>query len=108
MTARKAKKISLEIWRYLAEHPDIERKYHLPERLYNKIAGLECFCPLCELFYGENENAICPGCPLKRCNEGSTYERWFCAPSAKARQKYAQKIVDVIEAWRPKEKRNDG
>lgn len=32
MTKEKAKKLTLEVWRYLAEHPEIDIKQDLPKK----------------------------------------------------------------------------
>ena len=97
MTTRQAKKVSLEIWRYLAKHPEIDTKDNLPDILYNKVKELRSLCPLCELF--QRAGAICPRCPLKRCDEGSDYELWYHARSPEERALYAPKIVKAIKSW---------
>jgi len=104
MTPKKAKELSLEVWRYLAEHPEIREKRNLPQEIYKKIEGLLCSCPLCELLYGCR--AVCPKCPLGRCNENSYFYIWANTYSYenKARQSAAQKIVAAIEAWEPEER----
>ena len=110
MTAREAKKLSLKIWRYLAKHPECRKKSDIPEKLLKKVADMRYYCPLCELFY--RNYADCPCCPIGRCNMGSWYHKWYNAdvlsPDPKlARKEAAQKIVEIIKAWKPKEKRND-
>jgi hypothetical protein len=35
MTPIKAKELTLEVWSYLAEHPEIQRKVDLPEYLWS-------------------------------------------------------------------------
>ena len=96
MTKLEAKELSLEVWRYLAEHS--VSKFYLPDSIYNKIKDLDNHCPLCELFY--NCDCICPDCPLQRCGEGSLYDHWINSDERKIN---AQKIVEVIEAWEPEE-----
>jgi len=65
MTKQEAKELSLEVWRYLAEHPEISSKANLPEPLFDKIKVMMNQCPLCELPPKE----FCKGqkCPLNRC-----------------------------------------
>ena len=96
MTKQEAKELSLEVWRYLAKHP--VRKFYLPDKIHNKIKDLPNDCPLCELFY--NEDCICHGCPLQRCDDDSLYDRWV---NSDEREIDAQKIVEVIEAWNTEE-----
>jgi hypothetical protein len=107
MTKQEAKELSLEVWRYLAEHPEIEDKAHLPDYLWRKIMRLPGFCPLCDLFKPLNiPPNECPCCPLKSCNQG-LYRRWNYTTHDKngiaIRKEAAQEIVKAIEAWDPEE-----
>ena len=111
MTLKEAKTLSLEVWRYFAEHPEIEFKKHLPEDMYSKIVPCRHLCPLCDLFnYVDTvswQEKCREGCPLNIPHGGcfapkSFYQHWSKAMSDEARQKYAQKIVDAIEAWEEK------
>jgi len=101
MTPKEAKELSLEVWRYLAEHPEIRRKKELPQEIYEKIDDSLWECPLCKLFY--DFPAVCPKCPLERCDRGSDYSNWCNTHSYEenARREAAQKIVAAIEAWEP-------
>ena len=101
MTQQEAKEISLEVWEYLEAHPEIDRKTELPKKILKKINGLFLRCPLCCFIY--KKHAICPNCPLKRCNTGSLYSTWIHAFNPIERQKAASKIVELIKAWEPKE-----
>ena len=92
-TPQEAKELSLEVWRYLAEHPDMNSKYQLPTDLFLKIANMECCCPLCELF------RECFACPLESCGTDSLYDDWNQSDDEAERQAAAQKIVEAIEAW---------
>ena len=96
MTAREAKELSPEVWRYLAAHPETDSKRCLPDNLFSKIRRMDGNCPLCELYRG----SICPKCPLKTCKTGSPYDKWFWGDE-NDRRAAAQKIVDAIEAWEP-------
>jgi hypothetical protein len=102
MTPYEAKALSLEVWRYLAEHPEIGKKELLPDEFYEKIENLTCECPLCDLYRSEKIEPICPKCPLGRCDEGSFFLMWLYG-FGEARQAAAQKIVAAIEAWEPEE-----
>jgi hypothetical protein len=101
MTSHEAKELSLEVWRYLAEHPEIDEKGNLPVKLYKKIKEFLNECPLCD-----HKKILCfkaPGrieCPLKGCG---IHKMWLYAENNEDRQAAAQKIVDAIEAWEPKE-----
>jgi hypothetical protein len=98
MTPRKAKKLSIEIWTFLSEHPECDSKYYLPTKLLKKVDKLPFKCPLCALFY--EDGAICLQCPLKRCNNGSDYGRWE-RESFEGKKKHATKILEAIKAWEP-------
>ena len=101
MTAQKAKKLSLEVWRFMAEHPETSSKYDLPAELFCKIIWYTAKCPLCELFSSPDG---CVGCPLKFCDgKNALYYKWNQSITEETRKKYAQKIVDAIEAWKPEE-----
>jgi len=101
ITPKEAKELTLEIWRYLRDHPEITCKSYLPDKLRSKIQYLKHTCPLCELFRGKNEHPDCSLCPLKSCHYGSMYNDWTWAPYKvlECRQKAAAKIVELVEAW---------
>jgi hypothetical protein len=106
MTQKEAKKLTLELWRYLAEHPEIMFKKSVPYYLYHKIAILKEMCPLCELF----SNKGCSGCPLNMAGEEcpdiySAYTRWRCAKieDLETRKATAERIVEIVSAWEPGE-----
>lgn len=97
---RLARELSMEIWKYLYEHPWIDSKSNLPDELYNKIEKYENDCPLCELFWDlEHEcDLLCPfsNCP---CYEpDSLYRKWAAADSSN-RAYWAYKIFDKIRNW---------
>jgi len=97
MTKQEAKELSLEVWRYLAEHPEIENEEDLPEELFAKIDGMSCNCPI-------SETVLCLNCPLVSCsNENTMYGIWYHAKNFSTRRAAAQKIVAAIEAWEAEE-----
>jgi uncharacterized Zn finger protein (UPF0148 family) len=103
MTKLKAKSLSLEVWRYFVEHPEMEIKENLPGELYSKIKFLHNRCPLCELFHVLG-SVSCPGCPLSgrscSCNsKGQSYNRWRVAKTPEKRREAAEEIVRRVEAW---------
>jgi hypothetical protein len=105
MTKAEAKEISLEVWGYLAEHPECDHKRKVPDDIYSKIKDCDSECPLCEM-YSEN---ICRGCVLDAAGEGcfnidsAWYKWWIDAPleeeGNEARAAAAKRIVSIIEAW---------
>jgi hypothetical protein len=109
MTKQEAKELSLEVWRYLADHPEIGDKFDLPTSILGKIVDLVYDCPLCELFH--NPDIFCPGCPLSGenyycCTLGEAYERWWAERIFNSKPgiaEAAQEIVRRIEAWEVEE-----
>ena len=100
MTQAEAKRITLEIHRYLVEHPELTNKEYLPSELWNKIKDLPNCCPLCEIFC--DQDLTCPGCPLAddtrfRCKP------WRLIEPDSERKEYAKLVVDFVSAWEPKE-----
>jgi hypothetical protein len=105
MTQKEAKELSLELWTYLAAHPECRKKNHVPERLYSKIEMIWAQCPLCEIF---NDDDDCEGCPLKiagcKCDlEGSPWNEWIgsAIKETDKRKQAAERIVQIISAWEP-------
>ncbi len=102
MTKRQAKKLTLEVWRYLAEHGEISLKIKLPPKILNKISGMNAMCPLCEYFF-EIERTLCRGgCPLnEKCiGRNGLYQKWVDAVDEKTRAAAALAIVRKVEAWK--------
>ena len=103
MTPQEAKEVTLEVWGYLKEHPEIRRKRDLPDELWEKIYYIKQRCPLCELYW--QNGAVCPRCPLKNCAEGSPFMDWlhaYCSDeSFDIRRDAATKIVETLKAWEP-------
>lgn len=96
MTKKYAKKLSLEVWEYLRDHPEIKCKRDLPSRLYKKIELLSCNCPLCELFIEDD----CMNCPLEECFSGASFfDKWGRSTRKSNRARHASKIVEKIKAW---------
>jgi hypothetical protein len=99
MNNKRAKEITLEVWRFRCNNPD---KTDLPIYLRDKIKDFLNTCPLCELF--EDQTDGCPGCPLgeaKECYETkqSAYYRWSHADTDDERRVSAGRIVEVVEQW---------
>jgi hypothetical protein len=107
MTQKEAKELTLELWRYLAEHPWIISKSSVPYYLYFKICNLKERCPLCELF---SNFRGCSGCPLDAAGEycrdfDSAYFRWCRAKieTSASRKAAAGRIAEIVSAWEPEE-----
>jgi len=100
MTEKESKELTIEVWTYLAEHPEIRRKYELPKILYEKIKDLELKCPLCELFF----EYACTGCPLATtgdcCMDGGVYHCWYNAETPEDRSTAAWGIVNIVKEWK--------
>jgi hypothetical protein len=110
LTLKEVKEISLDEWRYFAEHPECERKSDLPDALWEKVVILRFHCPFCELFYKDS----CAGCPLReageRCDSDDhspiikpAYDRWNDTKfdDIGTRREAAKRIVEIISAWKP-------
>ncbi len=99
LTAKKAKKLTIEIWTYLAEHPEIKLKQHLPIRLYNQIDNMSSRCPLCEFNYD-----TCEECILNNCEEGSDFDNWDMTSKddIDVRKEAATNIVNKVKSWKIK------
>jgi hypothetical protein len=101
MTHKEAKELALELWRYLAAHPEIYWKSAVPRELVRKIMNLPNMCPLCAVFRECNM-----GCPLFLAGEGCfeampVYRIWCAAGDndLQERKQAAEKIVRILEAW---------
>jgi hypothetical protein len=95
MTAKQAKEETLEVWRYLAEHPEINNKDFLPVS-FDWLDNYVSSCPLCEY-------NICSCCILKSCGDDSLYDKWCFAETIEERQQAALAIVKRVEEWEVKE-----
>lgn len=103
MTKQKAKEITLEIWTYLRDHPEIKRKIDLPADLYELVRHTLYACALCKVFRKEEwDTYTCFGCPLISCDEDdSPYIIWLDARTRGERSAAAGKIVKLVAAWDP-------
>ena len=121
LTKKRAKAILIEVWTYQRDHPEIEYKQNLPEKIYKKIEGMEGECPWCEIYrdtcyFNTNEAIVlrrinCGNCPLalagQKClkrangiNSKSFFGKWTNAATLKTRAKYAGLILDVAKGWK--------
>ena len=96
LTKKEAKDLAIETWEYIRDHVDsIVDKTDLPPVYFNRIAHMEAYCPLCEIF-----SVDCDGCPLENCHEPDMpYPRWALGTTWQEREQAAQDIVSAIEAW---------
>jgi hypothetical protein len=108
VTEKKAKELTLEMWRYLAARPNCDSKDDLPQRIFAKVKDLRNMCPLCERFLF-SANGYCRLCPLLQAegatcaNDYSSYVQWACAQDDTDRKRFAERIVEIVAAWEPKE-----
>ena len=97
MKAVEAKELCLDVWEYLAGHPEIEHKSDLPRDLWVRIVHLNSRCPLCEYFRSQ-----CSRCPLRSCSENvnTAWRRWnnYSLPKVK-RMNAAMEIVKKVRSW---------
>ena len=111
-SARKeAKKLTLEMWQYLRDHPERLVKSQLPKEIWDKIKDMSLNCPLCQVFNSDQtgthfyEWVPCMGCPLDAAGENcknleSAYSKWartWYDPDVKRRT--ASRIVEIVEGW---------
>jgi hypothetical protein len=97
MTKKQAKKITLEVWTYLRDHPEIKRKFNLPKELWDKIKSFIGACALCEIMPGE-----CTGCPLNESMFACAgFMEWDRADSTtKSRIHGASEVIRLVKAWK--------
>jgi len=74
-----AKQRSLKVWKYLADHPEIDMKQKLPKDIGELVWKDTGSCPLCTLFHDHAH--YCPDCPLSSENvtcftTGEPYALW--------------------------------
>jgi hypothetical protein len=103
MTQKEAKELTLELWRYLAEHPECYKKNQVPKDLYDRIKRLTYKCPLCSIFWRRG----CDRCPLKNAGDqchvsGSVYDVWSDSGEKAIRKAAAEHIVEIVSTWRPR------
>jgi hypothetical protein len=111
LTKKRAKILTLKVWRYLAEHPECEVKSKLPKKLYSLIVVMQWACPLCELFFPRFKSGRCSGCPLYESKNGcmnvdgsvkksAPFRKWDDWNSTdRVRANAAKKIVKIVEQW---------
>jgi hypothetical protein len=113
MTQKEAKELTLELWGYLAEHPECRFKYDVLVELWNKINRLRNSCPLCEaVLCGKAAFECGTGCPLAKAGENcfgynSPWEKWSTTRLTSVRKTAATRIVEIVSAWEPEEQGNE-
>lgn len=92
-----AKNISLEVWSYFRDHPEVMEKSDLPPVILDKIKDMRSRCPLCDYFKDD-----CFLCPLDNCyTSGSLFGQWTRTSELETRSKIASMIYQKIEEWIP-------
>jgi hypothetical protein len=109
MTLKEAIELTLEMWSYLVEHPEIKYKSSLPKELWDKIKNMATKCPVCE-YDNFEANGDCETCPLALSKTGwicisknHPYSAWFNAITEEDRKESATAIVKMLEAGLEKE-----
>ena len=107
LTRREALVKTIEMWTWLAEHPEASKKDYFTENNIKDVPLHDCYC--CE--YGKKIHkdfaSICTICPIWICTNGrvvgcfgssSPYFKWrYEAHSKSKRTKYALEIVQDIK-----------
>lgn len=127
ITKEEAKRITLEVWQYLADDPSIDSKLDHRVPHVNELKEMRNNCPLCQLFLVQGLDRLwrCNGCPLAGdggsfgfgCVEDSPYGRWENAylqvkeeyefqddaglpqRAEEIRESAALEIVNKVKAW---------
>jgi hypothetical protein len=102
MTQKEAKELTLELWGYLAEHPECEYKEDTP--LWDKVKNLSADCPLCAMFNSLPSRCRC--CPLDEAGENcggndSLWNMWSKTSFQEERKEAAMRIVEIVTEWEP-------
>jgi hypothetical protein len=95
--AHEAKAVGLEVWQYLADHPEISKGNDLPKELRCKINDLRCRCTLCpELLL---RNRPCPGCVFVLKDYNNLMVLWAQSKNEQNREAFARAIIGMIRKW---------
>lgn len=124
MTKREAKRRTIKMWKWLAEHPSCDKSafflHHPEERVLKRSNPLSCAiesdhpysdCWLCEYFVHLKRDrgsslGECDGCPL---NEGafqgcmyynSPYRAWKYGETKEQRTEAANLLIKKVRAWK--------
>lgn len=103
--AAHAKDVSIQVWQYLYNHSEVDRKLDLPWELATLVLHCTNMCPICEFFFFELKakerltGRACDDCPLKTCDDPSPYKRWAHAKGPEARAAAAKEILALLTAW---------
>lgn len=105
MNVKRAKELSMAIWKHLRDHPEKDSKTQLPKWLYQKIKGCVHQCPLCSLYFPNKETVMCEHCPLfidgMECdNEKHPFYIWWNATTNEERKESAGEIYKQIKNWK--------
>jgi len=111
MTRRRAKELSLQVWKFLARNGKAN-KFGLPSHIMRKVEGFPYLCPLCSLYLGRGglgSGGSCnKKCPLNvdLCDDEDDvlcckdFNIWTVSRCVKDRKKYARRIVKRLSAWK--------
>ena len=108
LTAKKALRITRELWTWLARHPD-KQKEDWPG--WEKYGEMVCGCPLCE--YRNEHDLTCIKCLVVNWGHFVCYEKpglyykWNVARTPETRSKYAWGIVTLVKEAEERLKKGD-
>jgi hypothetical protein len=105
MTLKEATEAEIEVWRYLAKHPEIKRRHNLPEELFG---GRDEYShkPLCCYAHTKRDYS-CAGCPMHFTENGRIVEcddinhprwLWLWTGNKRLRKTYANRVVKILKA----------
>ena len=104
MNAQEAKALSIEVWEYLAAHPEITWEADLPSELYGQIHDFWNHCPICTLYKMKCEKCSVSPCPW---DDNGEHGKWRDADNAEIRREAAMRIVEILKAWKPELRREN-
>jgi len=107
ISRRKAKKLSLKVWKYLMKHPEIDCKSDLPEKLYKQIENLSGECPLCEIFIVKYSKFCEQECERETCKEDCVYEECTGCPLSMAMDDTLGEDCEDFYNWNDAKKDDD-
>lgn len=100
--AKEAQKLSLEIWEYLRDHPEVHKKRQLPPYLWSQIELYVDYCPVCEFFFSvdRGRKPACDLCPIGDCFGVDTrYQQWSKAQTDPERIRGAKGMIELLQEW---------
>jgi hypothetical protein len=92
MNPKEYKKLSLEVWKYRAEHPEINLKDDTPKEIWDMSVLLWNCREHCEL------TKVAGYCP---CFHTNKIMEWATAADPSSASKAAKQIIKQLQKWNP-------